>query len=50
LPWLERQSGHSVKILQIDGGGEFLGSKLKEFHKNMGIQLRITIPVSDAFK
>jgi transposase InsO family protein len=43
LPWMERQSDHFVKIIQMDGGTEYLDSVQQETFKNKGIELRTTI-------
>ena len=44
LPWIERQSDNHIKRLKIDGGGEYLDSKSKQFYSSLGIQVDVTLP------
>ena len=41
---LETYTGRKVKIVQIDGGGEFLDSELRDWFKSKGITLEISAP------
>uniref|UniRef100_A0A5B7BAZ6 Putative polyprotein n=1 Tax=Davidia involucrata TaxID=16924 RepID=A0A5B7BAZ6_DAVIN len=39
----ERQSGHPLKTLRIDRGGEFLSEEFKNYCKNKGIKRQLTV-------
>jgi len=41
---LKMYAGHKVKIVQIDGGGKFLDSRLCDWFKSKGITLKISAP------
>ena len=41
---LETYTGCKVKIVQIDGGGEFLDGGLRDWFKSKGITLKISAP------
>jgi len=41
---LETYTGRKVKIVRIDGGGEFLDSELRDWFKSKGITLEISAP------
>jgi hypothetical protein len=40
---LERQTGHTVKRIRSDNGGEFINNDLDTFYKSKGIQSETTV-------
>ena len=47
LEWkamLERCSGHKLKVLRTDNGGEYTSTEFKEYLKEEGIRHELTIP------
>ncbi len=38
MPELEQSSGHKVKMLQTDQGGEYMNKEFEEFLKGHGIR------------
>lgn len=40
LPQAEAESGFSIKILKMDGGGEFILYKLQMFYEKRGILIK----------
>jgi transposase InsO family protein len=41
---IELETGKRLKVLQTDGGGEYIASKVREFLKSKGIQHELTTP------
>ena len=41
---VENLSGHNIKTLQTDNGGEFTSNKLKSYLKSSGVRHDLTIP------
>ena len=46
ITMLERQSGHAVKRVRSDNGGEFSNSTLGTFYTSKGIRAEFTVPYS----
>ncbi|CAI7866967.1 unnamed protein product [Closterium sp. NIES-53] len=44
MPRAQRESGHKVKVICIDNGGEFIGSDFEAVLKKKGIQHQRTVP------
>lgn len=44
IAMLERQTGHSVKCIRSDNGGEFINTDLATFYKSKGIKSETTVP------
>jgi hypothetical protein len=44
VPWVERQSGHTVKTITTDNGTEFVNEAWKQYCTERGIVLRTTAP------
>ncbi|CAI7921863.1 unnamed protein product [Closterium sp. NIES-54] len=44
MPRAERESGHKVKVIRIDNGGEFIGSDFEAVLKKKGIQHKRMVP------
>ena len=42
--WVMQQYDYKIKVIRVDGGGEFVNEKLKSYATNKGIDLKITIP------
>ncbi|CAI7927977.1 unnamed protein product [Closterium sp. NIES-54] len=40
----QRESGHKVKVIRIDNGGEFIGNEFEAVLKKKGIQHQLTVP------
>ena len=41
---VENETGHRIKILRTDGGGEYINGQFKELLKNQGIRHQVTAP------
>ena len=41
---VERCSGHKLKVLRTDNGGEYTSTEFKEYLKEEGIRHELTIP------
>ena len=44
LNWVIQQFGYKIKVVRIDGGGEFVNETLKTYATDKGIQLKVTMP------
>ncbi|CAI7869013.1 unnamed protein product, partial [Closterium sp. NIES-53] len=44
MPRAERESGHKVKVIRTDNGGEFIGADFEAVLKKKGIQHQLTVP------
>ncbi|CAI7860602.1 unnamed protein product [Closterium sp. NIES-53] len=44
MPRAQRESGHKVKVIRIDNGGEFIGADFEAVLKKKGIQHQLTVP------
>ncbi|CAI7810500.1 unnamed protein product [Closterium sp. NIES-53] len=44
MPRAQRESGHKVKVIRTDNGGEFIGADLEAVLKKKGIQHLLTVP------
>ncbi|CAI7920547.1 unnamed protein product [Closterium sp. NIES-53] len=44
MPRARRESGHKVKMIRTDNGGEFIGADFEAELKNKGIQHQLTVP------
>ncbi|CAI7826367.1 unnamed protein product [Closterium sp. NIES-54] len=44
MPRAQRESGHKVKVIRTDNGGEFIGADFESVLKKKGIQHQITVP------
>ncbi len=44
LPCVKAKSGYSMKLLRVDGGGEFISKKLRSFCEKQGIAIRYAAP------
>ncbi|CAI7830659.1 unnamed protein product [Closterium sp. NIES-54] len=44
MPRAQRESGHKVKVIRIDNGGEFIGADFESVLKKKGIQHQLTVP------
>ncbi|CAI7912089.1 unnamed protein product, partial [Closterium sp. NIES-54] len=44
LPRAQRESGHKVKVIRTDSGGEFIGTDFEAVLKKKGIQHQLTVP------
>ncbi|CAI7876180.1 unnamed protein product, partial [Closterium sp. NIES-53] len=44
MPRAQRQSGHKVKVIRTDNGGEFIGADFEAVLKKKGIQHQLTVP------
>ncbi|CAI7849765.1 unnamed protein product, partial [Closterium sp. NIES-54] len=44
MPRAQRESGHKVKVIRTDNGGEFIGGDFEAVLKKKGIQHQLTVP------
>ncbi|CAI5482003.1 unnamed protein product [Closterium sp. Yama58-4] len=44
MPRAQRESGHKVKVIRTDNGGEFIGAVFEAVLKKKGIQHQLTVP------
>ncbi|CAI7870397.1 unnamed protein product, partial [Closterium sp. NIES-53] len=44
MPRAPRESGHNVKVIRTDNGGEFIGANFEAVLKKKGIQHQLTVP------
>ncbi|CAI7763239.1 unnamed protein product, partial [Closterium sp. NIES-53] len=44
MPKAQRESGHKVKVIRTDNGGEFIGADFEAVLKKKGIQHQLTVP------
>ncbi|CAI7922278.1 unnamed protein product [Closterium sp. NIES-54] len=44
MPRARRESGHKVKVIRTDNGGEFIGADFEAVLKKKGIQHQLTVP------
>ncbi|CAI5936943.1 unnamed protein product [Closterium sp. NIES-64] len=44
MPRAQRESGHKVKVIRTDNGGEFIGNEFEAMLKKKGIQHQLTVP------
>ncbi|CAI7890640.1 unnamed protein product [Closterium sp. NIES-53] len=44
MPRAQRESGHKVKVIRTDNGGEFIGAGFEAVLKKKGIQHQLTVP------
>ncbi|CAI7757409.1 unnamed protein product [Closterium sp. NIES-53] len=44
MPRAQRESGHKVKVILTDNGGEFIGADFESVLKKKGIQHQLTVP------
>ncbi|CAI7794059.1 unnamed protein product [Closterium sp. NIES-54] len=44
MPRAQRESGHKVKVIRTDNGGEFIGADFEAVLKKKGIQHELTVP------
>ncbi|CAI7910862.1 unnamed protein product [Closterium sp. NIES-54] len=44
MPRAQRESGHKVKVIRTDNGGEFIGADVEKELKRKGIQHQLTVP------
>ncbi|CAI7824808.1 unnamed protein product [Closterium sp. NIES-53] len=44
MPRAQRESGHKVKVIRTDNGGEFIGADFESVMKKKGIQHQLTVP------
>ncbi|CAI7746372.1 unnamed protein product, partial [Closterium sp. NIES-54] len=44
MPRAQRESGHKVKVIRTDNGGEFIGADFEKELKQKGIQHQLTVP------
>ncbi|CAI7915468.1 unnamed protein product [Closterium sp. NIES-54] len=44
MPRAQRESGHKVKVIRTDNGGEFIGADFEVVLKKKGIQHQLTVP------
>ncbi|CAI7833313.1 unnamed protein product [Closterium sp. NIES-53] len=44
MPRAQRESGHKVKVIRTDNGGEFTGADFEAVLKKKGIQHQLTVP------
>ncbi|CAI5997031.1 unnamed protein product [Closterium sp. NIES-64] len=44
MPRAQRESGHNVKVIRTDNGGEFFGTDFEVVLKKKGIQHQLTVP------
>ncbi|CAI7804243.1 unnamed protein product [Closterium sp. NIES-53] len=44
MPRAQRESGHKVKVIRTDNGGEFIGADFEAVLKEKGIQHQLTVP------
>ncbi|CAI7880376.1 unnamed protein product [Closterium sp. NIES-54] len=44
MPRAQRESGHKVKVIRTDNGGEFIGADFGAVLKKKGIQHQLTVP------
>ncbi|CAI7760277.1 unnamed protein product [Closterium sp. NIES-53] len=44
MPRAQRESGHKVKVIHTDNGGEFIGADFEVVLKKKGIQHQLTVP------
>ncbi|CAI7885079.1 unnamed protein product [Closterium sp. NIES-53] len=44
MPRAQRESGHKVKVIRTDNGGEFIGADFEKELKRKGIQHQFTVP------
>ncbi|CAI7892682.1 unnamed protein product [Closterium sp. NIES-53] len=44
MPRAQRESGHKVKVIHTDNGGEFIGADFEGVLKKKGIQHQLTVP------
>ncbi|CAI7839666.1 unnamed protein product [Closterium sp. NIES-53] len=44
MPRAQRESGHKVKVIRTDNGGEFIGANFESVLKKKGIQHQLTVP------
>ncbi|CAI7772500.1 unnamed protein product [Closterium sp. NIES-54] len=44
MPRAQRESGHKVKVIRTDNGGEFIGADFEKELKQKGIQHQLSVP------
>ncbi|CAI7805619.1 unnamed protein product [Closterium sp. NIES-53] len=44
MPRAQRESGHKVKVIRTDNGGEYIGADFEAVLKKKGIQHQLTVP------
>ncbi|CAI5459923.1 unnamed protein product [Closterium sp. Yama58-4] len=44
MPRAQKESGHKVKVIRTDNGGEFIGADFEAVLKKKGIQHQLTVP------
>ncbi|CAI7793492.1 unnamed protein product [Closterium sp. NIES-54] len=44
MPRAQKESGHKVKVIRTDNGGEFIGTDFEAVLKKKGIQHQLTVP------
>ncbi|CAI7907025.1 unnamed protein product [Closterium sp. NIES-53] len=44
MPRAQRESGHKIKVIRTDNGGEFIGNEIEVMLKKKGIQHQLTVP------
>ncbi|CAI7887467.1 unnamed protein product [Closterium sp. NIES-53] len=44
MPRAQRESGHKVKVIRTDNGGDFIGADFESVLKKKGIQHQLTVP------
>ncbi|CAI7810883.1 unnamed protein product [Closterium sp. NIES-54] len=44
MPRAQKESGHKVKVIRTDNGGEFIGADFESVLKKKGIQHQLTVP------
>ncbi|CAI7845885.1 unnamed protein product [Closterium sp. NIES-54] len=44
MPRAQRESGHKVKVIRTENGGEFIGADFESVLKKKGIQHQLTVP------
>ncbi|CAI7878312.1 unnamed protein product [Closterium sp. NIES-54] len=44
MPRAQRESGHKVKVIRTDNGGEFIGADFESVLQKKGIQHQLTVP------
>ncbi|CAI5471522.1 unnamed protein product [Closterium sp. Yama58-4] len=44
MPRAQRESGHNVKVIRTENGGEFIGADFEAVLKKKGIQHQLTVP------
>ncbi|CAI7839468.1 unnamed protein product [Closterium sp. NIES-53] len=44
MPRAQRESGHKMKVIRTENGGEFIGNEIEAMLKKKGIQHQLTVP------